>query len=346
MELSIIIPVYNVEEYIERCIQSLQQQDIPKDAYEIIIINDGSPDNSREVVLRLMKAFCNIVFIDQENKGVSLARNAGIDQAKGKYLLFIDPDDYVEPNSLGRVLAAADEHRAQIAILGYKFLNADNSVRKEILFAEERNKVYPGIKMYVISRGDGTTDPDRSVAILFERDFLNKHAIRYIANVPYLEDGEFLARIMCLADRCIFEGNPFYIRTTRPGSATNSSLFYSDRAINGFFNAANNLKKFKQSHSLNKTQQYFMNRPITKFTLLIIQACTGRGKYHQYKGVKNRLKMEGLNKIEIKGCTGVFYKYGLIYNISNDLFYVTWSAKLFLVSLASKINPGNRERKN
>lgn len=338
MKLSIIIPVYNVEEYIEKCICSLQVQDIPSTDYEIIIINDGSPDNSREVIVRLAKQFNNIVFIDQENKGVSLARNAGIDRAKGKYIVFIDPDDYVISNSFSGILAAADLNNAELVFLGYKFLNADNTVRKEILFAEQTGKIYPGIKMYSISRGDGTTDPDRSVAILYSRDFMNQFAIRYVSKIPYLEDGEFLARVMCLAKRCIFEGNPFYIRTTRPGSATNSGLFYSDKAINGFFNAVNNLKNFKKTYQLSKEQNKFINQPITKFTLLIVQACTGKGCYGKYKRVKKRIKIQGLAKIEIKGCSAFYYKYGLLFNLSNDLFYYTWTARLVFVSINNKLH--------
>lgn len=192
--------------------------------------------------------------------------------------------------------------------------------------------------MYSISRGDGTTDPDRSVAILYSRDFMNKFAIRYISKIPYLEDGEFLARVMCLAERCIFEGHPFYIRTTRPGSATNSGLFYSDKAINGFFNAANNLKEFKKTHLLNKEQDNFLNQPITKFTLLIVQACTVKGYYSKYKSVKKRIKMQGLAKIEIEGCSAFYYKYGLLFNLSNDLFYYTWTARLVFISIGYKLN--------
>jgi len=336
MELSIIIPVYNVEAYIEKCVQSLQQQDIPKDEYELIIINDGSPDNSREVELRLMNTFSNIVFIEQENRGVSLARNAGIDRARGKYLLFIDPDDCVEPHTFSRVLKAADEQYAEVIFLGYKFLNADNSVKREVLFAAEKGKVYPGIKVYTVSRGDGTTDPDRSWAILFDRDFINRHQLRNIANVPYLEDGEFLARVLCLAERCIFEGNSFYIRTTRPGSATNSRLFNSDRAINGFFNAADSLKRFKERPSLKKEQVNFLNRPIIKFTLLIVQACVGKGHYYQYKEVKKRLKINGFEKLDLTGCFGLYYRYGLLFNISNDLFYWAWTTRLFLISVRKR----------
>src|SRR5690606_24149359 len=95
LRLSIIIPMYNVEPYIERCLSSLQDQDIPMEEYEIICINDGSPDNSREVVIRFQRQNKNIILIDQSNQGVSKARNNGINVARGKYLLFVDPDDYI-----------------------------------------------------------------------------------------------------------------------------------------------------------------------------------------------------------------------------------------------------------
>lgn len=84
--LSIIIPMYNVENYVERCIMSLENQDISKADYEIICINDGSPDDSRGVIVRLQEKFSNIVLIDQENRGVSNARNNGINAARGNTL--------------------------------------------------------------------------------------------------------------------------------------------------------------------------------------------------------------------------------------------------------------------
>ena len=76
--LSIIIPMYNVASYVERCIRSLENQDIPKEDYELICINDGSPDNCKEIIVRLQKEFSNIILIDQENQGVSRARNNGV----------------------------------------------------------------------------------------------------------------------------------------------------------------------------------------------------------------------------------------------------------------------------
>lgn len=338
MQLSIIIPVYNVEAYIEKCITSLQNQDIPKEAYEIIIINDGSPDNSRQVVLGLMQQFSNIVFIEQVNKGVSMARNAGMDRALGKYFLFIDPDDYVEPNSFARVLKAADDEQAEVAFLGFTFLNVDNSVKMEMNFPSFKNKAYTGIEAYYNSRINITVDPDRTVAILFKRDFINDAGLRYISEIPYLEDGEFIARILCMAERCIFEGNSFYIRTTRIGSATNSNLFYTDRSINGFIRGAINLKVFSQSTILSGEQRTFMNQPLSKFTLLAIESSAKISNFKKLLFVKNKFVENGLGSLSLAGVLWPYSTYARMYNISPFMFiiYLNWRNMLTSITFNFK----------
>lgn len=342
MTLSVIIPVYNVEEYVEKCIRSLQEQDIDKSLYEIIVINDGSPDNSREVVLKLMQEYSNIVFIDQVNKGVSLARNAGIDKASGTYLLFIDPDDYVEHNSFSRILAKAEQQKAQITFLGFKFLKEDGTVKNEILLAENKDKLYPGVEAYHISRGDGKTDPDRSVAILFDRQFINNYQFRYLSGVPYLEDGEFIARVFCMAERCIFEGGPFYIRTTRKGSATNSRLFHTDKSVTGLIKAAKNLFLFQQQPQLTTAQKIFLNQPVCKFVLLAATASLSNEGSLRLKDVTGEFKAIGLKKFDLSGCKSVYRREGFFYNLSPRVYAVykpIWSViesvlfRLFAVRL-------------
>ena len=94
--LSIIIPVYNVEKYIHRCLTSCcKQSDASLDEYEIIIINDGTPDNSMDVVYNIAKKYSNIVIFNQKNKGLSAARNQGLEIAKGEYVQFLDSDDWL-----------------------------------------------------------------------------------------------------------------------------------------------------------------------------------------------------------------------------------------------------------
>lgn len=324
------MPVYNVEPYLERCIRSLEEQDLDKEAYEIIVVNDGSPDNSRGVVIRLQQEFKNLTLIDQENKGVSLARNAGIDQARGKFILFIDPDDFVLSNTLNDAISHAKKHEAQIVFLGYQFRDVNNTLIQEVLNREQVGPVHAGIDAYFLSRGDGKMDPDRSVAVLYDRAFMNQHRLRYISQIPYLEDGEFLARILCLAERCIFTGQPFYIRTTRPGSATNSRLFFSDRAIEGFVRAALNLKQF-QSTLQNQRQIVFLNQPIVKFTLLSFQAFITKNilsNLSKIRSVKRRLQAGGLSKLALEGCSEMYKRYGAFYNSSLMLFYIFWISRM------------------
>jgi len=321
--LSVIIPMYNVEPYVERCIRSLEDQDIPRDDYEIICINDGSPDDSRGVVKRMQKEFDNIIFIDQENQGVSRARNQGIDKASGKYLVFIDPDDYVDAGSFGHILKHADKKEAQVSILGFTFLYKDGSVRKRILNDNYTSQVNMGTKTYFMIRADGRTDPDRMVAVLFETDFLNRNKLRYLPNVPYLEDGEFIARILCLAERCIFDGSSFYQRTTRPGSATNSELYRSDKAINGFLLAAGNLRRFQQEQNLSEGQRIFLNQPICKFVLLTLNSALQKPYFKNYKRIRKILFSNNFKKIELKGVETPYNYFVHIYNYFMVVFLLS-----------------------
>ncbi len=327
--LSIILPVYNVEPYLERCIRSLENQDLPHNEYEIIVVNDGSPDNSREVALRLMEEFNNITLVDQLNQGVSMARNAGIDKAQGDYILFVDPDDYVLPNTLAKLIDEAYASQTEVSFLGYYFLNVEEQRVAEVLQLQYKNTVYLGIDAYLLSRGNGKTDPDRSWAILYNREFISKYNLRYVAQIPYLEDGEFIARVLCLATRCTFSGAEFYMRTTRPGSATNSDLFYQDKAVDGFIRAAKNLILFRTQTILSQEQQIFLNQPIVKFCMLSVQACVSRKYFRNIFNVERKLKQENLKHLQLEGCRGVFKSYGQFYNISVYLFFILWALRIF-----------------
>ena len=92
LRLSIIVPEYKVEPWVEKCIRSLEDQDVSRDEYEIIVVNDGTPDRSAEIVRSLIPEFGNITVIDQENRGLAGARNTGIRHANGNYLIFVDSE--------------------------------------------------------------------------------------------------------------------------------------------------------------------------------------------------------------------------------------------------------------
>jgi glycosyltransferase involved in cell wall biosynthesis len=322
--------MYNVEPYVERCIRSLENQDIPGDQYEIICINDGSTDNCQKVVENLQKEYKNIILISQENQGVSRARNNGIDKAQGKYIMFIDPDDYVEFNNFGRILKKVRTTKAQVSFLGFTFLNIDETVRTQFFYTEFATEVYVGTEAFYLARGDGQTDPDRMVAVLFEREFLNKYSLRYLSDVPYLEDGEYITRIMCLAKRCIFDGQSFYYRTTRPGSATNSKLFYSERSTNGFLLAAINLKNFQQLAELNDRQRNFLNFPICKFVVLVIASVGKPFNYKRINAARKKLYQAGFRKLSLDSVDREFTLLGFFYNRS-VYFLVTYQYFIDLI---------------
>ena len=99
-KLSIIIPVYNVENYVDTCIESLYKQGISEYEFEVILINDGSTDNSLSIIQEYENKYSNITIISQKNQGLSTTRNNGIKLAKGEYLLFVDSDDLIIENIL------------------------------------------------------------------------------------------------------------------------------------------------------------------------------------------------------------------------------------------------------
>ena len=106
MKFSVIVPVYNVEPYLNKCLASLQEQDW--EDYEIICVNDGSTDNSRSILSKWERNNPKIKIIDRENGGLSAARNTGLKAATGEYILFVDSDDWVEPTILSRLALETD----------------------------------------------------------------------------------------------------------------------------------------------------------------------------------------------------------------------------------------------
>ena len=118
-KLSIIVPVYNVEKYIRPCIESIFKQGLDDADFEVIIVNDGTPDRSMEMIADIIQQHSNITVINQENQGVSIARNNGIQNARGNYILFIDSDDLLIDNTLPYLLDKAISSKADIIVADF-----------------------------------------------------------------------------------------------------------------------------------------------------------------------------------------------------------------------------------
>lgn len=122
-KISIIIPVYNTEKFIERCLKSIVNQSLKE--IEIIVVNDGSTDNSLELIRKFEKIDKRLKVIDKKNGGLSSARNAGIEEAKGEYLLHIDSDDWIEQDYLKDIYSFAKEKRLDIVVTDF-YLDYDD----------------------------------------------------------------------------------------------------------------------------------------------------------------------------------------------------------------------------
>jgi len=125
MKLSIIVPVFNVEKFLEKCILSLVNQDIDCHVYEIIAINDGSTDSSSIILENLKQKISNLIIINQENKGLSGARNTGFNAAQGDYIICVDSDDYLLPNTLKHLLYLVKKNN--LDILEFAALGVDEN---------------------------------------------------------------------------------------------------------------------------------------------------------------------------------------------------------------------------
>lgn len=322
MRLSIIVPAYKVEKYIEKCIRSLENQDISPNDYEIIITNDGSPDNCKSIVEKLQLEFNNIILINQENQGVSVARNNAIAEAKGKYIMPIDPDDYVLPNTFKHILTKVEKDDLDVLYLGFEIFNAQEKSIWHTDFSIQEKNTYDGVEGYFASRGFHIKDPDRSWAILYRKEMIDTYKLQYPKNVPFLEDGLFISKVFAVAQKVGFDNSKFYQRTTSEGSATVSGVYYSDKAITGFITAVKDIKQFSNANKLSQKQLELVNHVVAKYTILSLTSVIGQRNFLKYLKLLKTLKINGLHEIKNEGLRNDYIKLTNAFNFNSLFFYV------------------------
>lgn len=201
MKLSIIIPVYNVEKYVEKCIRSCENQDIPKEDYEVIVVNDGSPDGSLAIVERVAKEYPNIKVISQENQGLSGARNTGLAAAQGEYVWFVDSDDWIEEDCLkGLTEKLVDD----IDILQIQYKNAYEDGTTKIPAQKFLDGIYSGKE---ITEQGGLADPAQFSVL--RSKFLKDNNFKFFPGI-YHEDSELRHRMVYTAKKIAFNNTPIY----------------------------------------------------------------------------------------------------------------------------------------
>ncbi len=138
-KISVIVPIFNTAEYLQKCICSIQNQSYRN--LEIVLINDGSTDNSLDICNKFAENDKRIIIIDKENGGVSYARNAGLDTASGDYIGFVDSDDYISPDMYKQLIEVSLDNDADIVECGY---NINNEECKTIISFPFKNEVING----------------------------------------------------------------------------------------------------------------------------------------------------------------------------------------------------------
>lgn len=220
--LSIVVPAYNVERELEKCIESCLKQDIPQESYEIIIVNDGATDNTLQVATDIAAKYECVSVVNQNNMGLSGARNTGLKYAKGKYVWFIDSDDYIKPNVLGNMIRQADDLNLDCLFFRLQRVFDDDCFRSEV---DDYECVQPNVTRNAILSGRDAIlqgyNPSSVCAILFNVEFLRKHSLKFMLGI-YHEDAEFTYRMISKAQRIMFIADAPYLYFTHAGTMTRS----------------------------------------------------------------------------------------------------------------------------
>ena len=200
-KLSIIVPVYNVEKYIRDCLESIFRQGLDESIFEVIIVNDGTKDNSMEMIADIIKTHSNISVIEQENQGLSVARNNGIAAAKGEYIFMPDSDDLLIDNSLPFLLNKATETKADLIVAD--FLMRNNEII-EYFKLDSKQKDGQTIEMTGKELFLGYLNPSQCYVwrTLYRRRFLTDNHITFFPKIRY-QDVPFTHECYLKANKCI-----------------------------------------------------------------------------------------------------------------------------------------------
>lgn len=264
MRLSIIIPFYNVEKYIAECLDSVYNQDIPEEEYEVICVNDASPDNSRDIVLEYQKKHSNLILVEHEvNKKLGAARNTGRRIAQGKYIWNVDSDDMIAPNCLGTILRHCEDGNLDVLSFNYSSLLDDGTIKMGTNHQSiGLTKGTDFIHQYGSDRLGYLCPVWRHV---FRKGFMDDNVI-YSPEINMGEDVPYTFKTLFLANRMAFVNNWWYFYRKNELSLTGTKKPLAPDVLYE--------KCFKNTQLILDVLQY-----LPKDDAELIQACTNVAKY-------------------------------------------------------------------
>lgn len=276
-KVSVIVPVYNVEKYLERCLNSVVHQTLRD--IEIICVNDGSTDGSVDILRKFAKLDDRIIIINQVNQGLSAARNVGISIARGAFIGFVDSDDWVDLNFFECLYTAAQTHNADIAcgniVRDYKNGKKRNKLvisKEEVITLPKEKYLATGVprKCYVWNK-------------IYNREALQRSGVKFKKGIAF-EDMGFTVRVLYFLQNLVMVPGVFYHYWVNPESITRQ---ITDKARCDLIDAKSDFKKFSIDHNVKLDDKYYTeNIVIYKlFGIPVMKVCQWKTmkKYYLFK---------------------------------------------------------------
>lgn len=239
MKISTIIPVYNTAKYLRKCIDSIINQSIGFENIELILVNDGSTDESETIILEYQKKYQNIKYIYQENGGQASARNNGLNCATGDYVSFVDSDDYIKDDMYEKLLMASNNENFDIIVCNFCYIFSNKIIEANI------NKMSNPVKNFIITN----TTPCNFIA---KRKFLFKNNFKFPEGIIY-EDLASIPALAIMTNKIFYVKNCLYCYLQRENSTVNNNN-YNDKFLCIYIALENLNNIFKQ---YNKYEEFY-----------------------------------------------------------------------------------------
>lgn len=255
IKVSVIVPVYNAEKYLNECLESLCRQTLSE--IEIICINDHSNDKSLEILNRAKLADNRIIIIQNENNiGAAESRNRGIDFANGEYIHFVDADDYLEYDALEKLYHLSKHKNADMCFLGMKLINNDCKDKTPSGIKGNYPNVYQGLDLLrSFVRGN---EFFLYLCLVFYRTTFVKQNHIYFNPLVVGEGGDFILRALCLANNAIVCPHKFYYYRINPDSITHKSDAKSNLLAGQIVQYGNVLRYFSQHDTADALEDFLL----------------------------------------------------------------------------------------
>ena len=304
LKLSIIIPSFNAEKFIEQCIYSALNQDLNPSDYEIIVVDDGSTDRTREVISNISGKFSNVILIPQKNNGAGCASNIGLTKAQGEYILFMDHDDAIAQGSVRRLVEIAYEQNLDILMADFSCKKPGELPVKNSSFQPNTTEVISGQQFLQVN-----TISWPAWAYLFNKEFLLKHQLQFREGRMFA-DADFSIKSIYYAQRMKYVNIYFYFFNHNPKSVTRS--LWSVKKLDDQLESARAINLFAFSIKNSDTVTYLLMQPHAHALYWsALKNSTDCGFYETLK-ISNAIKLEFLINEPIKHTFVLMLIYKLI----------------------------------